>query len=356
MMGNLQNLLLYLFLTIITAAYTRAKQQQPRNKPNKAINVTQPSWLVNCPAYFCSESKQPRKAHLVDKRKDEFHIQHFSDYIDMALRQHGDSTTDGETLDLLEHFFWGLREGISLELGALDGSPLKWSVTYDLETWFGWKRILIEGEPSHRANLAFRSPNAFSANAAICEKESIVHYGSGQGPVSGILEFMNVKFFREFHFEVFNSTSPPGDLKQVKWSNFPSILSVDCLPLSKILQVAHIHHINFFLLDVEGGELSVLKSIHWENTKFDVLCVETEPSMRSAGYAEQVTAFLLSKGYHAATGQVGRNIWYVREGFKISTRPNLAKDCFNGYEWFTTVNHEPLTKFVRCQERKKSNS
>lgn len=39
-----------------------------------------------------------------------------------------------------------------------------------------------------------------------------------------------------------------------------------------------------------------------------MLCVETEPVNRPAGYAEAVTAYLADKGYKNATGQIGRNI------------------------------------------------
>jgi hypothetical protein len=58
----------------------------------------------------------------------------------------------------------------------------------------------------------------------------------------------------------------------------------------------------------QGGELEVLKSINWATIRFDVLCIETEPSNRPPNYPQLVTAFLEERGYKNATGQQGRNI------------------------------------------------
>lgn len=53
---------------------------------------------------------------------------------------------------------------------------------------------------------------------------------------------------------------------------------VRCLPLAAILASLHVAHINFFVLDVEGAEISVLESVDWERVSFDVLCVEHQYS------------------------------------------------------------------------------
>jgi hypothetical protein len=70
----------------------------------------------------------------------------------------------------------------------------------------------------------------------------------------------------------------------------------------------------------QGAELEVLNSINWSLVKFDVLCIETDPPNRPAGYAEKVAAFMKSKGYLDHAGQVGRNMckclsWWCVWGF-----------------------------------------
>jgi hypothetical protein len=73
--------------------------------------------------------------------------------------------------------------------------------------------------------------------------------------------------------------TPPGNISSlnVQVHHPEVVVVVECIPLAHILNKAHVHHVNYFLLDVEGGELEVLKSIHWHHVIFDVLCVETDP-------------------------------------------------------------------------------
>ena len=63
------------------------------------------------------------------------------------------SHTDGESIDDIEHYFWGMENGLAIELGALDGSPETHSQTYEHESILGWSRILIEANPEHRNNM-----------------------------------------------------------------------------------------------------------------------------------------------------------------------------------------------------------
>lgn len=43
---------------------------------------------------------------------------------------HVDAFTDGEIVDSVEHFFWGMVNGTAMEIGALDGSPATRSMTH----------------------------------------------------------------------------------------------------------------------------------------------------------------------------------------------------------------------------------
>jgi hypothetical protein len=61
-----------------------------------------------------------------------------------------DDFVDGEIIDVLEHFFWMFTDGIAMEIGALDGSYNTRSMTQELEAKYGWRRILVEGNPMYR--------------------------------------------------------------------------------------------------------------------------------------------------------------------------------------------------------------
>ena len=53
------------------------------------------------------------------------------------------------------------------------------------------------------------------------------------------------------------------------------VLPVICKTLSQILDAIHLRHIDFAIIDVEGAELSVLRSIDWRRLTFSVLVVES---------------------------------------------------------------------------------
>jgi hypothetical protein len=288
-----------------------------------------PTWLANYPALFHHDSLHVF-GNLLDVSNDSTNITKFKEFSDYFLAR-VDGFTDGEVVDALEHFFWGKRNGLAMELGALDGSSDSKSMTVEYERNFGWNRILVEGDPKFRLRLQEKSPLAFSANAAICEQTTTVHFSTGEF-IGGILEFMSDSFMKEYHGSVYNRCVPPGNISSLNFAELklPSVIPVDCMPLSTILHKARVTHINFFILDVEGGELQVLKSINWDKVQFDVLCVETEPSNRPPGYAASVTEFLAVRGYTNATQQQGRNIWYVHKGFEPSVRPGLDAQCYNG--------------------------
>jgi hypothetical protein len=291
-------------------------------------NSTEPSWLINHPEIF----KKGTKLGTLTNEPNMIEFASITDNILLNLTS--THIVDGEVVDALEQFFWGKCDGLAIELGALDGSEGNpgYSMTFAFEKWFNWKRILIEGNPLYKDGLRVKFPLALSANAVICPKNAIVHYSNQQG-IGGVLEYMDQDFLRRFHRQIFYKCVPPGNLSSL---NFASIKNrateVQCVPLSHILHRAHVKHVNFILLDVEGGELSVLQSIIWEDVIFDVLCIENEPSLRPTNFTEKIVSFLSNKGYIIASAQQGRNIWFTNKNFIPSKRPGIIANCFNGVQ------------------------
>jgi hypothetical protein len=245
--------------------------------------------------------------------------------------------TDGESTDAVEQYFWGMTGGVSLELGALDGSLQSQSMTALLAAYLGWTRLLIEGNPSYRQGLRDLSPDAFSASAVICSQPSQVHY-INQSYTGGVVEFMSLEFLRAYQSPLYDALRDKQDSRSINWSavspSFASkVLPLPCLPLSAILHEANVTYINFFILDVEGGELDVLKTINWSTTKFDVLCIETDKNHRPPHYPANVTTYLSLHGYrpHPPT-QMGRNTWFIRDDFTPSRRNGTTPMCFNGVQ------------------------
>lgn len=233
---------------------------------------------------------------------------------------------DFESLYAIENYFWSVGNGVTLELGALDGSNANAeapSQTADFVD-FGWSRVIIDANPHFRNRMKRFSRDAFSVNAAICRPnmERDVHFVYQSGPKSpsaGIVEFISPSFIAEFYpYLASNLTRGLENLPQGVEAT-----KVSCLPLQKILDHALVQHINFFVLDVEGAEFEILQSISWTHVRFDVLCIETSPekkSHRQEGFAQIVTRYLKIRGYEHIFDD-RRNSWFKHTSFIPFKRP-----------------------------------
>ena len=342
------------FLTLVILAWGIGEELEGGDGGQ---TVEDPSWVVNNPPFFKKRAKERTMGHsnprntMVDMRDNSTAMTTMTEMLEERLRR-TDGFTDGEVVDAMEHFFWGQFGGIAMELGSLDGSHDTRSMTRDYEDSMGWKRILIDGSPVYTKSLAQKSPEAFGVVAAICEKEkeTAMHF-SPKEYVGGILEFMAKPFLKEYHNEVWKLGTPEGELSNVDWSKTKNIKEVPCVPMSSILRAARVRHINYFILDVEGGELEVLKSINWHQVKFDVLCIETEAENRPPNFEKDVVDFLHIRGYTKDGPRQGRNTWFVRKDFEKFAKPGMARDCYNGArkgkredDWYLNRKTPPFTK------------
>jgi hypothetical protein len=74
---------------------------------------------------------------------------------------------DNEGLFALENFFWGMTDGVALELGALDGSYLSSFIAPSQTAEFGevgWNRILIEANPYYRRSMKKNASEAYTVS------------------------------------------------------------------------------------------------------------------------------------------------------------------------------------------------
>lgn len=249
--------------------------------------------------YYFNPSNMADFGVLKDVSGDKAMMKKFQELVNLPV----EAGSDGETADIIKRFFWGKSNGIIMEIGAADGVYMSQSLP--LETGAGWHRILVDGAPPNVKGLT-NSGAAIAFACAICDSARQVHY-SERGVVSGIIEFMSPVFFKRFHPTV-------AALEPSQWHTLPNVQKIACFPLQKLLAATNVHHINVFVVDVEGGELAILHSINWSTILFDVIVVETDTAFRSLAYEKQVTAYLFNKGYHKVYS-FGRNTWYKRSDF-----------------------------------------
>lgn len=126
---------------------------------------------------------------------------------------------------------------------------------------------------------------------------------------------MEPKFRKHFHNFKNNNSKV--------WERSRKVKKIPCLPLSLIFKHIQIQHINYFSLDVEGAELSVLQSINFELIKFDIISVEVEKAFRPENYEMDVTKLLMEHGYLKIWCS-GRNAWFRHQDFKMLSRDSAT--------------------------------
>lgn len=196
---------------------------------------------------------------------------------------------DAEAFDAAEHYFWNICNGLVVEMGAVDGITHSESLFFEK---FGWKRILVDGNPERFPALRERS-DALAVGAVVCASPQEVHFCINRytpnGFTSGIVEFMTPQFIGHFHPRLYHAGRPKGSLN-IDWNNHTiagDCTVVQCIPLSSIFTLAGVKHVNFFILDIEGAELEALRTIDFSAVTFDVLVVEAARA-RARLYKQQV--------------------------------------------------------------------
>lgn len=140
--------------------------------------------------------------------------------------------------------------GTFVEAGAWDGVSL--SNTYHLEMALGWRGLLVEPLRRFFPAMHARRPGAHCFNGVLSASEedevpNALYLEAGDR--SGVLKWMDPRAIRDI--ERF-FTAHPGDVG-LHWLPNAGI--------SKLLAWAQLDHVDYFSLDIEGGELDIVKSL-----------------------------------------------------------------------------------------------
>ena len=160
--------------------------------------------------------------------------------------------------------------GTFIELGAWDG--LTGSNTLHFEDR-GWRGLCIEPSPKNFARLAANRPSCVNVNALITQEVGEETYlsTSDQG-YAGVERFIDLQKLELQHVKVLSRRK------------------ISAVPLRHVLTRSGLQHVDFFSLDVEGGELEVLRSVDFGTTSFGVLLIEN-------GVTEPILSLLELNGY-----------------------------------------------------------
>jgi Methyltransferase FkbM domain len=225
---------------------------------------------------------------------------------------------------LLQHWFNGLCGGTYLEMGALDG--IQFSNSFVFQKALQWKGLLVELAPRNFAKLVKNRPLPdITVHAAVCSPRRTVHYyqhpHKSLKALSGVYEFTSESFRKTYWTGL-----TPGSFEGTK--------EIQCIPLQDIIQEHIIAPklkaattstnnsddddsvllIDFFSLDVEGGEMAVLQSIDHDKVVFGIILVEADEHNLLKNMA--MRTYVERQGY-TFLGEFERSYWFVHEQFDL---------------------------------------
>lgn len=208
-----------------------------------------------------------------------------------------------QDLFVYEVFFPGVKNGTFFECGALDGAYL--SNTNIFERYFEWTGVLVEPITSQYEKLAVNRPNSKAYNACVGPSDTnVLFFNLRDGGLSGIVKEIGRKQIEKYEFSYNNSPE--------SYAKRPDMLKLEWKPViqtTRTLIENGFKHINFFSLDVEGGEASVLRGLDFEQITVDVFCIEANASSKA-----EVEAILIPRGFRPVAA-MGQDIFYVSQVF-----------------------------------------
>jgi len=186
--------------------------------------------------------------------KEYFHYPGQKPYYNFSSVSNQPTQQTKDIIDLVYHGPENVPEGgFFIESGSYDG--VIQSVSLELERQFGWSGILVEANPAYFHSGLSKKRNSISVNTCL---------GIEQRPHYTWFNFNNA-------VELSAGVSMGGIGK-----DSPGSMQLQCIPLYTIIKAAGNPKINVLVLDLEGADLMVLKTIPWDKVDIEILSVETD--------------------------------------------------------------------------------
>jgi len=184
--------------------------------------------------------------------------------------------------------------GTFLDIGAYDG--ITFSNTYFLESSLNWKGICVEPNPIPFSKLK--------------EVRKSINVNCGIGTANKQLKFLALSgagemlsgFTSTFNDEHYARITEMERHYEIKKQN----IAIEAKPLSELLNDYNIKNVDYCSIDVEGGEMEVLKSIDFDAVNIRLISVENNLGTKDA------KKFLRALGY-SRIWKIGSDEFYERE-------------------------------------------
>lgn len=149
-----------------------------------------------------------------------------------------------------------------------------------------WQAILIEADLQNFGKMRRQRDQAININAALCNASSTLHYIPHKGTTGGIFEFMSSTYLQSWQSELVGPD---------KEKHLPALLLIQCVRISDLFRNIGIFHVDLWILDVEGAELSALQGVDWDRVSISTIIMETDGGDEAKDAAK--LSLLKTKGY-----------------------------------------------------------
>nr|UIE54547.1 star-like protein [Sinohyriopsis cumingii] len=184
------------------------------------------------------------------------------------------------------------EKGFYIEAGAYDGESI--SNTLFFEKVRKWNGLLIEPDPFVFERLRAKNRKAILVNSCLNIKPqpSILQFNRGNEMGRVWVDQEDKNWVKDMKMKV-------------------NVIEVPCFSLYSILLAVNQTNIDYFSLDIEGRELSVLQSIPFEKVNIDTFTVEYLNG--EDNYSREIKSFMEKNGYQHVTNLPGNKTCTARD-------------------------------------------
>lgn len=213
-----------------------------------------------------------------------------------------------QTEDILDLVFHDkdLYNGFFIEAGAFDSETM--SVSLYFEKVYNWTGLLVEANSVDHLHGFNTNRKATYVNTCL---------GLQSTPHTANFEFVPKIKGTEWNSMAGLSENRVGDG-----------VDVQCLPLYSLIQAAGNPTVNLLILDIEGAELAVLKTLPWDKVDIEIMTVETDlvgETGLSGGSQQEIRDFIMSKGYKFFHHRHNKNYMTGKENNDLFIREDVVK-------------------------------
>jgi len=207
---------------------------------------------------------------------------------------HVSFSQEGEDM-VLRRIFSNKQNGVYVDVGA--HHPTLYSNTnYFYQN--GWRGINIDALPGNKVNFDAQRPNDINLELLISENEGLTEFYLFDPPLMNTMSKQQAKENEKFD-----------------WCKLKEMVMIQSIPLGKLLdQYLPGKKIDFMSVDVEGAELTVLKSNNWGKYTPDVLLIEMIDISIEDIFNTEVHKFLKERSY-TFFAKTWNTIFYKQNGF-----------------------------------------